>query len=48
MLESRRLAIEEVARIFRVPPHMIGITTPGAMSYAHQWNKTILTLLHTL
>ena len=34
MLESRQFAVEEVARIFRVPPHMIGSLVPGAASYA--------------
>lgn len=48
MLESRRLAIEEVARIFRVPPHMIGITTPGAMSYASVEQNNINFVTHTL
>jgi HK97 family phage portal protein len=34
MLESRQFAVEEVARVFRCPPSMIGLNTPGAMSYA--------------
>lgn len=34
MLESRRFAVESICRVFRVPPHMVGVTTPGAMSYA--------------
>lgn len=34
MLGSRAAAVESVARIFRVPPHKLGVTTPGAMSYA--------------
>lgn len=48
MLESRKLAIEEVARMFRVPPHMIGITTPGAMSYASVEQNNINFVVHTL
>jgi len=48
MLDSRKLAIEEVARIFRVPPHMIGITTPGAMSYASVEQNSINFVTHTL
>lgn len=48
MLESRKLAIEEIARIFRVPPHMIGITTPGAMSYASVEQNNINFVTHTL
>lgn len=34
MLESRLQSVEAVARVFRVPPQKIGITTPGTMSYA--------------
>jgi len=48
MLDSRKLAIEEVARMFRVPPHMIGITTPGAMSYASVEQNNINFVVHTL
>ena len=48
MLESRKLAIEEIARMFRVPPHMIAITTPGAMSYASLEQNIINFVVHTL
>jgi HK97 family phage portal protein len=48
MIESRKLAIEEVARMFRVPPHMIGITNPGAMSYASVEQNNINFVVHTL
>jgi HK97 family phage portal protein len=48
MIEARKLAIEEMARIFRVPPHMIGITTPGAMSYASVEQNNINFVVHTL
>jgi len=34
MLESRAQSIETIARVFRVPPPKLGITTPGSMSYA--------------
>jgi len=33
-LESREFAVEEVARIFRIPVHMLQSTRAGAMSYA--------------
>lgn len=33
-LESREFAVEEVARIFRIPVHMLQSTRSGAMSYA--------------
>jgi hypothetical protein len=34
LLASRAFAVEDICRAFRVPPHMVGVTTPGAMSYA--------------
>lgn len=48
MIQSRQLAIEEIARMFRVPPHMIGVTTPGAMSYASVEQNNINFVTHTL
>lgn len=48
MLESQKFAIEQIARIFRVPPHMIGVTTPGAMSYASVEQNNINFVTHTL
>jgi HK97 family phage portal protein len=33
MLESRQYSTEEIARAFRCPPALLGVTTPGAMSY---------------
>ena len=47
-LESRRFAVEEIARIFRVPPSMLGVTTPGAMSYASVEQNGIQYVTHTL
>jgi HK97 family phage portal protein len=48
MLESRKHAIEEVARLFRCPPSMIGVTTPGAMAYASVEQNGIHFVQHTL
>jgi HK97 family phage portal protein len=48
MIESRKLAIEEIARMFRIPPHMLGITTQGAMSYASVEQNNINFVTHTL
>jgi len=48
MIEARKMAIEEIARMFRVPPHMIGITTAGAMSYASVEQNNINFVVHTL
>lgn len=47
-LQSRQFAVEEIARIFRVPPHMIGVTTPGAMSYASVEANAIQFATYTL
>lgn len=47
-LESRRFAIEEIARIYRCPPSMIGVTTAGAMSYASVEQNGIHFVQHTL
>jgi HK97 family phage portal protein len=48
MLDSQRFAVEQIARIFRVPPHMIGITTAGAMSYNSVEQQNINFVQHTL
>lgn len=48
MIDSRKLAIEEVARAFRCPPSMLGVTTPGAMSYASVEANAIHFVTHTL
>jgi HK97 family phage portal protein len=48
MLESRQFAVEEIARTFRCPPSMIGVTTPGAMSYASVEQNGIHFVQHTL
>jgi HK97 family phage portal protein len=34
LLASREFGVAEVARIFRVPPALLAMTTPGAMSFA--------------
>jgi HK97 family phage portal protein len=34
MLGSREFSVEEIARIFRIPPHLLQSTKPGSMSYA--------------
>lgn len=47
-LQSRQFAVEEIARVFRVPPHMIGVTTPGAMSYASVEQNAIQFATYTI
>jgi hypothetical protein len=34
LLDSRKFAVQEVCRIFRIPPHLLQVIEPGAMSYA--------------
>ena len=34
LLASREFTVNEIARIFRVPPQLLAVTTPGAMSYS--------------
>ena len=48
MIASRQFATEEIARMFRIPPHMLGITTQGAMSYASVEQNNISFVMHTL
>jgi HK97 family phage portal protein len=47
MLDSRRLAVEDVARIFRVPSDMIGLNN-GGQSYNSVEMKMISFVTHTL
>ena len=48
MLDSQKFAVEQIARIFRVPPHMIGITSAGSMSYNSVEQQNINFVTHTL
>jgi HK97 family phage portal protein len=48
MLESRQFAVEEIARVFRVPPSMIGLNTPGAMSYSSVEHQAIQFVRYSL
>ena len=41
MVEARRLAVENICAIFGVSPTLIGVTTPGAMSYASVEQNTL-------
>jgi HK97 family phage portal protein len=43
LIESRRMAVEDVARAFNVPPHLLGL--PGTMAYAsvEENNRAFLT-----
>lgn len=45
-LDSRRLAVEDVARAFNVPPHLLGL--PGTNTYASVEQNNIAFVTHTL
>src|SRR5581483_1028009 len=40
-VESRRFTTEEIARIFGVPPHMIGAEVQGSMTYANAETRAL-------
>ena len=48
MLDSRRLAVEDVARAYRVPLNMIGLAEKGAQSYNSNEQNAIAFVTHTL
>lgn len=48
LLEERRFQIEEAARIFRVPAFMLGVTTPGSVSYASVEQQMLFFAQHTI
>jgi len=48
MLDSRRLAVEDVARMFRVPVNLIGLSERGAQSYNSNEQNAISFVTHTL
>jgi HK97 family phage portal protein len=47
-LESRHFTTTEIARIFGVPPHMIGGDIRGSMTYANAETEGLRLLKHTL
>ena len=48
LLDQRRYAVEEVARLFRVPPFMLGVTTEGTVSYASVEQQMLFYAEHTV
>jgi len=48
LIEERRFSVEEVARIFRVPPFMLGVTTSGSMSYSSVEQQMLFFAQHTI
>jgi HK97 family phage portal protein len=47
-VESRRFNTEEIARIFGVPPHLIGADIKGSMTYSNAELEALRLLKHTL
>lgn len=47
-IEGRQFQVEEVARIFGVPPHMIGADIKGSMTYSNSELESLRLLKHTL
>jgi HK97 family phage portal protein len=47
-VESRRFTTEEIARIYGVPPHMIGGDVKGSLTYANAETEGLRLLKHTL
>ena len=47
-IESRRFAVEDICRVFRVPPSKLGVISPGAMSYASVESNAIAFVTDTL
>lgn len=45
-LDSRRMAVEDVARAFNMPPHLLGL--PGTMSYASVEQNNLAWVTHCL
>lgn len=48
LIEERRFAIEEVARIFRIPQFMLGVATPGSVSYSSVEQQQLFFVQHTI
>ena len=48
LLAQRHYAVEEIARIFRVPPFMLGVTQEGAVSYSSVEQQMLFFAQHTI
>ena len=46
LIESRRFAVEDISRIFNIPPHLLGL--PGFNSYASVEEANLQWISHTL
>lgn len=48
LIELRAYQVEEAARIYGIPPHMVGSQQPGAVAYASVEQRSIDYVTHTL
>jgi HK97 family phage portal protein len=48
LLDQRRFSVEEVCRLFRIPPFMLGVTTAGSMSFASVEQQMLFYAEHTI
>lgn len=48
LLDSRRFAVEEIARIFRVPLNMLQVAAPGVQAYSSNEQNAIQFAVYTL
>lgn len=48
LLASRQFTTEEICRIFRIPPNLLQVTTPGAMSYNSVEQQNLAFVQYTL
>ncbi len=48
LLSSRQFTTEEIARVFRIPPNLLQVTTPGAMSYNSVEQQNLAFVQYTL
>jgi HK97 family phage portal protein len=48
LLASRQFSVEEICRVFRTPPSMVGLNTPGAMSYSSVEHQAIQFVRYSL
>ena len=48
LLASREFTVNELSRIFRVPPALLSVTTPGAMSYSSVVELNAMFVSYTL
>jgi HK97 family phage portal protein len=48
LIDQRHYAVEDIARIFRIPPFMLGVTTEGSVSYSSVEQQMLFFAQHTI